>query len=411
MIALYNLALVAAFPLAALALLFSPRARLGVTERLRPLPQSAQPRIWVHAASVGEAEAAAPLIERLLARGLPLVATTLTLTGRDRLRQRFPTLGARLAPLDLWPLARRSVRRARVAVLVLVETELWPSQISAVAAAGGEVVVASARLSERSFPRYRWARFLFRPVLARVAVVAAQSETDAERFRALGFPAERCSVEGDLKLDRAPSEPAGEGLREALGAGPFLLGGSTHPGEEEALLAAWQQLRAGGAHGLRLLLVPRHPERVEAVVGIARRAGASVGLRTQGAAAADVVVVDSVGELGSIYGLAELVFSGGTLAPVGGHNLVEPVQVGRVVVHGPHTWNQRAHERLLQPLGVLHRVESAEELGPALARLWCKSDRNAPALAARAALASHRGAADRILELVVDAYARVNARA
>ena len=278
-------------------------------------------------------------------------------------------------------------------------------------AAGGEVVVASARLSERSFPRYRSAAPLFRAVLARVAAVAAQSEADAGRFVALGLPTGRCRVVGDLKLDRTPPGPAGEGLREALGAGPFLLGGSTHAGEEEALLAAWQRLREAGARDLRLLLVPRYPDRVDAVAAVVRRAGASVGLRSEGAGAAEVVVVDSVGELGVIYGLADLVFCGGTLARHGGHNLVEPVQAGRIVVHGPHIWNQRSHERLLKPLGVLFPVSDAAELARELERLWAEPDRNAPARAAREALSLHRGSADRVLELVADAYARVAARA
>ncbi|HXZ84176.1 MAG TPA: 3-deoxy-D-manno-octulosonic acid transferase, partial [Myxococcota bacterium] len=207
----------------------------------------------------------------------------------------------------------------------------------------------------------------------------------------------------DLKLDRpAPPEPSAE-LRAAIGAGPLLVGGSTHPGEEEALLQAWQRLRATRAPELRLVLVPRHPERVPEVARTARRHGARAGLRSAGAADADVVVVDSVGELASLYRLAELVFVGGSLAPVGGHNLVEPVQAGRVVVHGPNLANQRTQVALLQPFGVLRSVENAAALERALRELWSDPERNAPAREAAKRLEEHRGATDRVLELVLAA--------
>lgn len=408
MIVLYNallgLALIAVLPLVALLLACSARARAGLAERLRPLDPCGRPSVWVHAASVGEVEAAAPLIERLLETDVAVVATTLTPTGRGRMRERFPGLRVRLAPLDLPGLVHLSLRRARVVVLVLIETELWPNLIWATAQGGGRVVIASARVSDRSFRRYRAVRGLFRPLLRRVWRVAAQGPLDQRRFRALGVPEERCLLGGDLKLDKSPAPAPDESLRGALGPGPLLVGGSTHAGEEEALLAAWLELRAGPAPALRLVLVPRHPDRADQVLDTARRFGASAGLRSKGAARADVVVVDTVGELGSIYPLADLVFCGGTLAPVGGHNMVEPVQAGRVLVHGPHTENQKVQEALLRPLGVLHRVERARDLPAALERLWRDRDRNAPALRAQEALNAHRGAADRALALVVEAH-------
>ncbi len=417
MIALYEvaglLAALAAAPFALLYLLFSPRARAGLAERLSPLPRRAHPSVWIHAASVGEAEAAAPLIEGLVAAEIPVLATTQTTTGRARLRQRFPGLSVRLAPLDLWPLTRASVRRARVAVLVLVETELWPSALHATALGGGRAVLASARLSERSFPLYRAARALFRSVLdaGHVAAVLAQTAEDARRYEALGAPAALCTVIGDLKLDRTPAPPPDAALRAAIGAGPLLVGGSTHPGEEEALLDAWRALRAGPAPGLRLVLAPRHADRAPDVLDTVRRSGASAALRSKGAAAADVAIVDTVGELGALYALADLVFVGGTLARVGGHNLVEPVQAGKVVVHGPHTENQRAQERLLAPRGVLWRVEAARELGAVLRRQWEDPDRHRAAEEARDWLALQRGAAARALCAIRRAFAGAVARA
>jgi 3-deoxy-D-manno-octulosonic-acid transferase len=390
-------------PVALVAAAVSPRLRRGLGERLRPLERGPGPAVWVHAASVGEAEAAVPLLEALLEREMPVLATTLTTSGRDRLRARLPALRARLAPLDLPGLAHASVRRAGVRVLALIETEIWPNAIAACTASGGRVVILGGRLSDRSFPRYRRVRPFRRALLRRVTRVGARSAEDLDRFLALGLPEERASLLGDLKLDRPAAPPPGEALRAAVGPGPLLLGASTHPGEEEALLAAWRELRAGGAPGLRLVLAPRHPERAGEVTEAARRSGARIGLRSRGAGGCEVVVLDGLGELASLYGLAELVFSGGTLAPVGGHNLIEPVQAGRVVVHGPHTENQRAQVSLLAPLGVLHAVADAKGLAPELGRLWRDPQRNAPALAAREALEAHRGASARALEIVLEA--------
>jgi 3-deoxy-D-manno-octulosonic-acid transferase len=402
--ALLLLALLVAAPALVCAwLLGALGPRTSLFERLRPLPRMPEGTVWVHAASVGETEAAIPLVASLVQRGVPVIVTALTLNGRARLRARLPRVPARLMPLDLPGLVHVSLARARVAVVVLIETELWPNLIHAAQARGTRVIVAGGRISDRSYPRYRLLRRIFAPLLARLHEVGARSTLDRERFVALGAASDRCSVVGDLKLDRtAPPEPS-RALMDALGAGPFLIGGSTHPGEEEALLEAWRQLRDEGATSLRLLLVPRHPERASDVCKTVRRHGARAGLRSLGAADFEVVVVDSVGELASLYRLAELVFAGGTLAHVGGHNLLEPVQAGRVVVHGPHTENQRTQQALLAPLGVLSRVENAAELARALHALWADPDRNAPASEAAKRLDEHRGATDRVLELVLAA--------
>jgi 3-deoxy-D-manno-octulosonic-acid transferase len=407
-IALYNVllgvALVIGAPVAVLLLALVPRWRVGLSQRLCVLPRRAHPTIWVHAASVGEVEAALPLIRELEARGLAVIATALSPTGRARLRELLPHIDVRLAPLDLPGLAQLSVRRARVRVLVLIETELWPNAIAATHSAGGRVVIASGRISDQSFPRYRRLRLLFAPVLRRVARIAAQNDESRQRFCALGARPEHCSVVGDLKLDRDPPPPASEALRAALGEGPFLVGGSTHAGEEEALLDAWRELRARHAPELRLLLVPRHPDRAEAVLRVARSAGDDAALRSKGASRADVVVVDTLGELAALYGLADLVFAGGTLVPVGGHNLIEPVRAGRVVVCGPHLHNQRPQVRLLGPFGALVRIDAGRELAPTLERLWLDPSRNQAAERARAALAEHRGALQRVASQVCEVY-------
>jgi 3-deoxy-D-manno-octulosonic-acid transferase len=386
----------------ALYLLASPRRRRGVVERLRPLGANTQNGVWLQAASLGEAEASAPLIRALLEARIPVVATTLTETGRARMRARFPELPVRLAPLDLPGLVHRSLRRARPRALVLIETELWPTLIAASARAGTRVLMLSARISDRTYPRYRLARPLFASLLRRVHRIAAQTEEDARRLIALGACERRVEVGGDLKLDAAGAESASQELLDAVGPGPWLLGGSTHAGEELALLEAWERLRAAGAK-LRLVLVPRHPERAPEVLALAGARGHDAGLRSSGAAECEVVVVDSAGELRALYPHAALVFSGGTLAPVGGHNLLEPVLAGRVVVLGPHAQNQRAQVRVLEPLGVLHRVDSAAALRETLIALWSNAERDAPALRAASELACHRGATARALAQILAA--------
>ncbi len=402
--ALLVLLLGAALPVLVCAWLlgaFGPRK--SVLERLWPLPRMPEGTVWVHAASVGEAEAATPLLAALSELRVPVIATALTVTGRARLRARLPRVPSHLLPLDLPGLVHVSRARARGSVVVLGETELWPNLIHAALARGARVIVAGGRISDRSQPRYRLLRPLFGPLLGRMYAVGARSPLDRERFVALGARREHCTVVGDLKLDReAPPEPA-QGLLDALGSGPFLVGGSTHPGEEEALLAAWRRLVDQGAADLRLVLAPRHPERAADVCKTVRRHGARPGLRSLGARDFEVVVVDSVGELASLYRQAELVFVGGTLAHVGGHNLVEPVQAGRVVVHGPHTENQRTQADLLAPLGVLFRVENAAGLADMLGTLWADPERNQPAREASKHLDAHRGATERVLESVLAA--------
>lgn len=382
----------------------SSRGRAGLGERLRPLGRAlehAGSGVWVHAASVGEVEAGVPLIQGLLDRGIPVVATTATTTGRARMRQYFPGLRVRLAPLEIPGLATASVRRARIALLVLLETELWPALITGAARGGARVVVVGARISDRSLPRYRLLRPLLAPVLGCLNAVGAQTELHADRFRALGVPRERVSIVGDPKFDRPLPEAVPAELDAALGPGPLLVGGSTHPGEEEALLAAWAALREQGARELRLVLAPRHPDRAGQVLAAARRKQASARLRSEGPGDADVVVLDTLGELAAVYLRADLVFVGGTLAPVGGHNLIEPAAAGRVVVAGPHTENQRHQVALLESLGVLRRVADARGLELELGGLWADPDRNRPAERARTVLAAHCGAVERSLALML----------
>jgi len=403
-IVLYNFLLVmlgvVGLPIWVVVVLRSKRLRSGFISRLRSLPASQEPTVWVHAASVGEVEAAVPLVRALVARRVTVRVTAFSDTGLLRLQSHFPELGPRLAPLDLPWLARSSVRRARVRALVLLETELWPNTIHAVRRAGGVVMIASGRISDRSYPRYRSLHWILRPVLAQLDAVAARSESDRRRFLALGCDPGHVRVVGDVKLEREAPLHASDRLRAAIGTGPILLGGSTHPGEEAALLQAYASL-CEAIPGLRLVLVPRHPERAGEIVELAQRGGYPVGRRSEGAADKPIVVVDTLGELSALYGLADLVFGGGTLASVGGHNLLEPIMSERVVVVGPHTQNQVAQVEALERTGALVRVEEASELATTFRNLWSDQDRNRAARAARSNVRQDAGVIARILAWLV----------
>jgi 3-deoxy-D-manno-octulosonic-acid transferase len=405
-VGLYNvllgLLLILAAPIAVLWLTLSPRARWGLGQRLTPLPASWRADVWVHAASVGEAEAVVPLLLDLEKRGISVVVTTQTVTGRETLRRRLTGVPSRLVPLDLAPLARVSFSRVRPRVLVLVETELWPNLIFSARAAGARVLLVSGRISDRSLPRYRRIGTIVRRVLGAVDVIGARSDGDAARFIELGAERARVLTVGDLKLDRPPPSEPQEDVRSAVGRGPLLVAGSTHAGEEEAVLQAFERLRRGAAPELRLLLAPRHVERAPGLLPLARSHGLRAALRTVGGAEADVVILDTIGELASLYRLAGLVFTGGSLVPVGGHNLFEVVQAGRVVVHGPHLQNQRTQVEVLEPLGVLYPVGGADELGATLEALWADPDRHRPAREAAPMLGQHRGASTRSLDLLLE---------
>jgi 3-deoxy-D-manno-octulosonic-acid transferase len=289
--------------------------------------------------------------------------------------------------------------------LVLVETELWPSWIAAASRRGVPVIVVSGRISDRSFPRYARMRRLLAPTLGRIRAVGARAPEDARRFVALGVPADRVEVAGDLKLDAvdAPPTPAAE-ITEALRHAPVWVAGSTHEGEEEAALAAHEALRKAGREAL-LVLAPRHPERADAVASRVARAGFAVARRSrlgaQRVAPGGVLLLDGIGDLAGCYGAATIAFVGGTLVPVGGHNLLEPVHVGRPVLFGPHTANVRAAAELLLASGAGMRVADASALAQAVLTAFADpAASTARGEAGRRALAAHHGATSRAAALI-----------
>ncbi len=319
----------------------------GASERLGRLPDGvcelpAAP-LWLHAASVGEARAAAPLVARLRERcpALPIVVSTTTVTGRSVVREDLQPDVATLLPLDLLRIVDRAFRRLRPRCLVLVETELWPGLLRAAHRVEAPIVMVSGRLSDRALRRYRWGGALFRAAVGRVAAFGMQTAADAERIVALGADAERVRVTGSLKASRQPAPvtpPPVSGLEDR----PVLIAASTQPGEEEFVLEACAGLWRIHPDAL-LLIAPRRPERF----GMVERLVAETGLRYQrrskmnGAVARDaqVLLLDTVGELVRFFPAARGVFVGGTVAPLGGHNVLEPATFGKPVAFGPNVEN------------------------------------------------------------------------
>ncbi len=363
--------------------------------------------IVVHAASMGEVNAAAALIRALAARhpDLPLCVTTFTPTGSDRVRELFGDAAFHVyAPLDLPGAVRRFLDRVGPRLLVIMETEIWPNLYHQAAARGVPLMIANARISARSFGRYRRLRALTAEALGRASRIAAQSEGDAERLRVLGAPPKRLTVSGNLKFDFAPPpglDDEGRSLRRAWGAQrPVLVAGSTHEREEAEVLAAFRTLRADWPDAL-LVLVPRHPERFARAAQAARAAGLEVALRSTGvagAAASACLVVDAMGELLRFYAAGDVAFVGGSLEPVGGHNLLEPAALGRPVLVGPYTANFADITALLLDAGAVRRVADGAELAAAAAELFGDAAlRERMGAAGRELVRSGQGALERTL--------------
>ena len=372
----------------------------GLKERLGWLPESvrgdSRKTIWVHAVSVGEFLAARPLIERLKS-ALPaarIVVSTATVTGQQLARSQSHLLGAVFYfPFDWKFSVRRALAQINPSVVIILETELWPNFLRECRNRGVVTVLANGRISSRSFRRYKLVGRPFRRAIEDFSLMVMQSEADAERARQLGAPAGLVRVCGNLKYDRAGDGGRGLAVREETQAGrqpptpnPYgeidrrlaslshlIVAGSTAPGEEEMLLASLREVRRhSGLEDARLLLAPRHPERFDEVGRLIARSGFAFVRRSEtrdssaytvqredasesgsqietpsrpdeaaGDSAADVILLDTIGELASIYRFAAVVFVGGSLVPRGGHNIIEPAAFAKPMIVGPYTENFR----------------------------------------------------------------------
>lgn len=358
--------------------------RFGFT-KLRP----AGPTLWVHAVSVGEVQAAAPLI-KALRQEYPqhtLIVTTTTPTGAQRVRALFQeTVRHAYLPYDLPGAVNRFLERTRPQRAVIMETEVWPNLYRACDRRGIPIVLASARLSAKSVRRYRRFAGSFTTVL-RNLVIGAQTQADAERFLAIGADPARVQVTGNLKFDiEVPEQAKEQGAmlrRESFAGRKVWVAGSTHAGEEEAVLEAHRRVLKVHPDAL-LILVPRHPNRFEQVRGwlAARVAETDRPLRFVSRsrhepvdAAVAVLLADTLGELLMLYAAADVAFVGGSLVPIGGHNLLEPAALAKPIVTGPYNANGQDIAQRLFGAGAALQVNSADELAAAVAKLLAHPER------------------------------------
>ncbi len=385
------------------------RRRIGERFGLR-MPRLPRTSIWVHAVSVGEVQAAAPLVRTLLKRhpGVPLVITTMTPTGSERVRALFgDSVVHSYVPYDLAGAVRRFFDWARPMLAIIMETELWPNLYHECGQRRVPLVLASARVSLRSVRRYRRLIPLFRDTLSNGIVIAAQTAADAGRFRSLGANPSRTHVTGNIKFDfDLPPEIASRGrelrLQQARDR-PVWVAASTHDGEEQAVLDAHARILERHPAAL-LVLVPRHPERFPQVAALLESRGipfVSRSSRALATPATRVLLGDTMGELTTFYAAADVAFVGGSLVRIGGHNLLEPMALAVPAVTGPHNENATDIAELLVDCGAALLVQDWAGLAAEVSwLLGDEAERRKRGEAGRQAILANRGALDRLLTLI-----------
>ena len=388
-------ALVAGLPFWLLQMATRGKYRAGLSERFGRVParlvSGGRQCVWIHAVSVGEVIAVLPLAARLAQTHpeLCVLLSTTTQTGQKLARERWGTQRVFYFPLDFRWIVRRYLRTLRPALILLAETELWPNFILAAAAERVPIAVVNARISDRSYPRYRRLRWFWQRLLKRIALYCTQSEEDARRLREMGAPAERVRVMGNLKFDVPPSANTAviDQLRASISGAKVLVAGSTLDGEEKLLLDAWPSLMAS-APGLLMILAPRHPERFAAVASMLVATGIPFARRSEwgkeagSLSAGSIFLLDTIGELAAVYSLASVAFVGGSVFRGGGHNPLEPAQWGVPVVMGPSYENFRGIVDALRAADAI-RIAPPEKLVTEL-QLLLEDDAGARAMGARA---------------------------
>jgi 3-deoxy-D-manno-octulosonic-acid transferase len=369
-----------------------------------------QRSIWVHAVSVGEVQASVPLVETLLKRypTVPLVLTTVTATGRARAQAMFGTrVDVRYVPIDLPGSVRRFFQRVQPRLAIILETEIWPNLYHRCGRLGVPLVLASARISPRSVNSYRRLVGLFRETLSHGIFIAAQSLEDAERFVSIGANPARTHVVGNIKFDFGVPpdiEARGHELRRLLGVHrPVWVAGSTHAKEEDTLIAAHRLVRERFSNAL-LVLVPRHPPRFAEVAASLKAQEVPFVTRTSGGAVppnTQVFLVDTLGELPPFYAAGDVAFVGGTLVPIGGHNLLEPAALSLPILAGPHNFNSADIANMLVEHGAVRIAQDAPTLAALVGDLLANPTARAQMGASgRKAVDDNRGAVARLMQFL-----------
>jgi 3-deoxy-D-manno-octulosonic-acid transferase len=374
--------------------------RISERRGIATLERPAGPLIWAHGASVGEVLSLLPLVERIRPLGFPMLLTSGTVTAAQLIGRR-PSNGTlhQFVPLDVPAFIDRFLDHWRPSLALLAESELWPNLVIETTRRGTPLVLVNARLSQRSFDRWRLARGAVRDLLSRVDLCLAQGAEDARRLTELGAP--RVHVTGNLKFD-VPPPPADatalSALMRAIGERVVLLAASTHAGEEKAMLMAHQQIKRR-VPGLLTIIAPRHPERGLEIADLVQAAGLAPVMRSRGHLpdhGSDIYVADTIGELGIFYRLAPIVFMGGSLVPHGGQNPIEPAKLDSAILYGPHVANfAEIYDQLSRARGAA-LVRDADSLARSISLLL--DDRELAhkmAVAARATVEQLGGALER----------------
>lgn len=368
--------------------------------------------IWLHAVSVGETVAAIPLV-RLLQRDYPnqrLIVTCMTPTGSERIIAAFGnTVDHSYAPYDMPGAVARFLNRVKPSVMIIMETELWPNTIAACARRNIPVILANARLSEKSAKGYGKVPSLVGPMLRSISAVVAQHSDDGIRFTNLGLPSEALTISGNIKFD-LDIDLSVQALAEQLaqdwqGADrrPILLAASTHRGEDELVLQAFAKIKAVLPQAPLLVLVPRHPERFAQVAQLCQKRGYALARRSaaESTTNADILLGDTMGELMTLFGACDIAFVGGSLVPSGGHNMIEPAAWGVPVLTGPHLFNFTEASQLLLDGGAMQICNDADELAQCcLVLLQDPHRREQMGGAARLVAEANRGALGRLSSLL-----------
>ena len=429
--ALYG-ACMAALPLYALARLATDqktRARWGaylwgIPARFgrRTQREGNRPCVWVHGVSVGEVKAATRLVEEIEARvpGVEIVISATTDTGNRVARRQYPDHRVEFYPPDLSWIVDDALTAIRPDLVVLVESEFWPNFLYSAHAWGIPVAVVNGRMSARSARRFHALRRVTEPLLSTLVEICVQMPVYGERFRSMGLDPERIHVTGNMKFDNIPLRPDPvrrsqfERMLGTKNPRPTLVAGSTHPGEERAMASIARSLKDAGLP-VRLILAPRHPGRADAVENDVRRFDLSVVRRSQLAPEGpppeeDVILLDTVGELEVVYGLADIAFTGGSLVPHGGHNVMEPASLGKPVVVGPYFHNFRGEVDMLRTDDAI-AIASDKGQTERILRGWLEDPASGQAIGERArrVIAESKGATDRTLEILAPQLERLRA--